>query len=512
MPQIEAKNSGILEVPAGQNVNDLPQSHFEKLVDKIGYEKVIRALTNLEVWNKDKNKALSTWASDMADKLKKKFRPESNEKEDKIKKAKKELDDLYYQMARAGAAGIKPPQSMFDRKNKLIKFLKANESIAKARIDIGKDDIDDAYMDVNYAISRDTNYTLKEFKKESMSTKQLLEAANRKCEMRWKVLAFNPAEDNKLVKEFKDFDCIDCAVAKKREYLEKNPTHIVEVISESKTQKNETKLTDKEKQLAKQLGIEVKKSLTYQEVHSPNFKPRKGNFISLNKLKDGTFEATISTDAGAWHNYGNKTYPDLKTAYDTVKRAYSYPVVVYESAQKNEEQVKLVVKQTHPSKVIDTKIFNSREDLLKYKQKYKKDYDAGKIAFNTYAVESSQKNEVEDFKSGEIACLDDGRKVEIISKSPGLAGHGNYNPAYVYKVKALYGSGHMFSIEDYKLAKCNESSQKNEALDEKSLKDYLAREHSRALKNIKNMAANDSSSFFKGYATALHEVQRKFGL
>ena len=52
----------------------------------------------------------------------------------------------------------------------------------------------------------------------------------------------------------------------------------------------------------------------------------------------------------------------------------------------------------------------------------------------------------------------------------------------------------------------------NEALDEKSLKDYLAKEHSRALKNIKNIAANDSSSFFKGYATALHEIQRKFGL
>ena len=127
---------------------------------------------------------------------------ESNEKEGKIKKAKKELDDLYYQMARASAAGIEPPQSMFDRKNELIKFLKANES---------------------------------------MSTKQLVEAANRKCEMRWKVLAFDPTEDNKLVKEFKDFDCIDCAAAKKREYLEKNPTHIVEIISESKTQKNESR-------------------------------------------------------------------------------------------------------------------------------------------------------------------------------------------------------------------------------------------------------------------------------
>lgn len=76
---------------------------------------------------------------------------------------------------------------------------------------------------------------------ENKSTKQLIAAANRKCEMRWKVLAFNPDEDNKLVKEFKDFDCIDCAVAKKREYLEKNPTHVVEVISESKAQRNEDK-------------------------------------------------------------------------------------------------------------------------------------------------------------------------------------------------------------------------------------------------------------------------------
>ena len=43
---------------------------------------------------------------------------------------------------------------------------------------------------------------------ENKSTRQLIEAANRKCEMRWKVLAFNPDEDNKLVKEFKDFDYI----------------------------------------------------------------------------------------------------------------------------------------------------------------------------------------------------------------------------------------------------------------------------------------------------------------
>lgn len=55
-----------------------------------------------------------------------------------------------------------------------------------------------------------------------------------------------------------------------------------------------------------------------------------------------------------------------------------------------------------------------------------------------------------------------------------------------------------------------EEDYKEETLDKKILKDYLSKEHSRALKNIKNIAANDSSSFFKGYATALHELQRKF--
>ena len=77
---IDVKNPGVLEVPDGKKVDELPQSHFEKLVDKKGYAEVIRALTNLEVWNKDKNKSLSSWASNMADKLKKKFRPESAQK------------------------------------------------------------------------------------------------------------------------------------------------------------------------------------------------------------------------------------------------------------------------------------------------------------------------------------------------------------------------------------------------------------------------------------------------
>lgn len=62
---IEAENSGILEVPEGKSVQDLPVSHFKKLIDKKGRVSIIRALTNLEVWNKNDNKKLSNWAKSM---------------------------------------------------------------------------------------------------------------------------------------------------------------------------------------------------------------------------------------------------------------------------------------------------------------------------------------------------------------------------------------------------------------------------------------------------------------
>ena len=62
---IQAKNPGILEVPEGKNVQDLPASHFKNLIDKKGRSPIIRALTNLEVWNKNDNKSLSAWAKKM---------------------------------------------------------------------------------------------------------------------------------------------------------------------------------------------------------------------------------------------------------------------------------------------------------------------------------------------------------------------------------------------------------------------------------------------------------------
>lgn len=304
MSQIETKNPGILKVPAGKNVDDLPQSHFENLVDKIGYEKVIRALTNLEVWNKDKNKALSTWASNMADKLKKKFRPESAQKNEDVQqyvylkdnngKKFKDWQELLNAIKSRSkdaqrfiilltdyAIGVSSNPATLRKylpatrenveklkKKPIVEASQKNEAKTYKIGDTVKAKYENKPIKGKIVSIRDAivpknrrNGALKEYSIEvkntpslslsyvvpdyailescQKSTKQLLEAANRKCEMRWKVLAFNPDEDNKLVKEFKDFDCIDCAAAKKREYLEKNPTHVVEIISESKAQRNE---------------------------------------------------------------------------------------------------------------------------------------------------------------------------------------------------------------------------------------------------------------------------------
>lgn len=72
--EIEVKNPGILEVPEGKKVNELPQSHFEKLAKKKGLGKITKALNNLQVWNKNGDPELSKWAGNMIDKLNKKLK------------------------------------------------------------------------------------------------------------------------------------------------------------------------------------------------------------------------------------------------------------------------------------------------------------------------------------------------------------------------------------------------------------------------------------------------------
>jgi len=71
--EIEVKHEGILEVPEGKNVEDLPIKHFVDLAKKKGLSKITKALNNLQVWNKKKNPSLSKWAGDMIDKVSKKM-------------------------------------------------------------------------------------------------------------------------------------------------------------------------------------------------------------------------------------------------------------------------------------------------------------------------------------------------------------------------------------------------------------------------------------------------------
>lgn len=73
-PNIEVKHEGILEVPEGKNVDDLPLSHFVDLANKKGLSKITKALNNLQVWNKNDDPKLSKWAGNMIDKLNRKLK------------------------------------------------------------------------------------------------------------------------------------------------------------------------------------------------------------------------------------------------------------------------------------------------------------------------------------------------------------------------------------------------------------------------------------------------------
>lgn len=88
--EIEVKHEGILEVPEGKNVDDLPMSHFEKLAKKKGLGKITKALNNLQVWNKNDDPKLSKWAGDMIDKLNKKLGKE--DKKESLRSIRESLD------------------------------------------------------------------------------------------------------------------------------------------------------------------------------------------------------------------------------------------------------------------------------------------------------------------------------------------------------------------------------------------------------------------------------------
>jgi hypothetical protein len=74
--KIKVKESGVLEVPEGKKFWQVPFKHYTELVDRKGYAKIIKALNNLKVWNKDDDIKVSNHADSIMDKLKKKYRPE----------------------------------------------------------------------------------------------------------------------------------------------------------------------------------------------------------------------------------------------------------------------------------------------------------------------------------------------------------------------------------------------------------------------------------------------------
>jgi len=84
--KIPVEHPGVLEVPEGKNVEDLPYSHFAALAKKKGFGEISKALTNLHTWNKTRDPKLSNWADDMQAKLSKEFKKSESQVQEKWEK------------------------------------------------------------------------------------------------------------------------------------------------------------------------------------------------------------------------------------------------------------------------------------------------------------------------------------------------------------------------------------------------------------------------------------------
>lgn len=102
--KIEVENPGLLEVPEGKKVYDLPVSHFKKLIDKKGREKIIRGITNLEIWSKNDDPKIASWAKKM-----KKSLEGYGEKKEKSESLKEKLDGkpVYARLPERALKGFK---------------------------------------------------------------------------------------------------------------------------------------------------------------------------------------------------------------------------------------------------------------------------------------------------------------------------------------------------------------------------------------------------------------------
>lgn len=191
--------------------------------------------------------------------------------------------------------------------------------------------------------------------------KQLLEKANRKCEMRWRVFAFDPAKDNELVHTSKEaFDCIKMAGEYKMDLAKKHPDYIIEIIAESKERRDEGSFTvnsvnldDKYKKAyeeAKKLGINISPSYGYPiynnkaliQAISKKF-PEKTPHISIHPY-EGYYAINVVANGSIWHNLDNKKFSTVKEASEYAKQRYSHPQYIDILVSNNQPALESVYK------------------------------------------------------------------------------------------------------------------------------------------------------------------------
>jgi len=91
--KLKVEHPGVLEVPEGKKVYDLPLSHFKELVRRKTLSTVSRALTNLIVWNKKKNPSISKRIDNIQNQLTR-WANQERETKDKTKKTNEMMIDL----------------------------------------------------------------------------------------------------------------------------------------------------------------------------------------------------------------------------------------------------------------------------------------------------------------------------------------------------------------------------------------------------------------------------------
>lgn len=134
---IPVKHEGILEVPEGKTIRELPISHFERLVKEKGYEPIIRALNNLAVWNKNDDKDLASTAKAIMDQLRKKYRKDEDFTIDDSDRIETKDYDEFKKLCKK--IGIRTPDDVSEI-SKMYPYLDTMSSLRKyLRDELGND-------------------------------------------------------------------------------------------------------------------------------------------------------------------------------------------------------------------------------------------------------------------------------------------------------------------------------------------------------------------------------------